>query len=56
MLDAHPNYNIWDAREHLRQAASFWATGWTETNGYGRVNENAVWASCCRGRPSSSWS
>ena len=39
LLDAHPNYNIWDAREHLRQAASFWPTGWTETNGYGRVNE-----------------
>jgi hypothetical protein len=34
VLDAHPNYNIWDAREYLRQAASFWETGWTETNGY----------------------
>jgi hypothetical protein len=41
ILDAHPNYNIWDAREHLRQCASFWATGWTEENGYGRVNEHA---------------
>lgn len=42
ILDAHPGYNIWDARQHLRQAASFWPTGWTETNGYGRVNERAV--------------
>jgi len=42
VLDAHPRYNIWDAREHLRQAGSFWAAGWTETNGYGRVNEQAV--------------
>ncbi len=42
ILDAHPNYNIWDARQHLRQAASFWAAGWTETNGYGRVNEQAI--------------
>ena len=42
VLDAHPRYNIWDAREHLRQTASFWATGWTETNGYGRVNEQTV--------------
>jgi hypothetical protein len=41
ILDAHPNYNIWDAREHLRQAASYWSSGWTETNGYGRVKEDA---------------
>lgn len=42
VLDAHPNFNIWDAREYLRQAASFWTNGWTETNGYGRMNERAV--------------
>ena len=42
VLDAHPNYNIWDARQYLRQAASFWSSGWTETNGYGRVNEQAL--------------
>lgn len=42
VLDAHPRYNIWDARAHLRQAGSFWAAGWTETNGYGRVNEQAI--------------
>jgi hypothetical protein len=41
ILDAHPDYNIWDARQHLRQSASNWATGWNETNGYGRPNENA---------------
>ncbi|MBE0545180.1 MAG: hypothetical protein IH623_27905 [Verrucomicrobia bacterium] len=42
ILDTHPHYNIWDARQHLRQAASFWDIGWNETNGFGRVNENAV--------------
>jgi hypothetical protein len=41
ILDRHPAYNIWDARQHLRQAASFWEQGWTERNGYGRVNLNA---------------
>src|SRR2546422_3311999 len=41
ILDAHPEYNIWDAREHMRQAGSFWERGWTETNGYGRANEKA---------------
>ncbi len=41
ILDTHPEYNIWDARQHLRQSASNWATGWNETNGYGRPNENA---------------
>jgi hypothetical protein len=41
ILDRHPAYNIWDARQHLRQAASFWDQGWTERNGYGRVNLNA---------------
>ena len=51
ILDAHPNYNIWDARQHLRQAASFWATGWTETNGYGRVNEQAVVGKLLPGPP-----
>jgi len=42
ILDAHPNYNIWDARQHLRQAGNFWTNGWSEKNGYGRVNETAV--------------
>lgn len=41
ILDTHPGYNIWDARQHLRQAASFWSAGWTEKNGYGRVDANA---------------
>jgi hypothetical protein len=41
ILDRHPEYNIWDAREHLRQAASFWSSGWTERNGFGRVDVNA---------------
>jgi len=42
ILDRHPEYNIWDARQHLRQAASFWDRGWTERNGYGRVDLNAT--------------
>lgn len=42
LLDTHPEYNIWDARQHLRQSASNWSTGWNETNGYGRPNENAL--------------
>ena len=42
ILDAHPNYNIWDARQHLRQAGNFWTNGWSEKNGYGRVNATAV--------------
>lgn len=37
VLDQHPDFNIWDAREYLRQSASFWRKGWTERNGYGRV-------------------
>ena len=51
VLDAHPEFNIWDAREYLRQAASFWPTGWTETNGYGRVNEHAVVGKLLPGPP-----
>jgi hypothetical protein len=51
ILDAHPSYNIWDAREYLRQAASFWSTGWTETNGYGRVNEKAQVSKLLPGPP-----
>jgi hypothetical protein len=51
ILDTHPNYNIWDAREHLRQAASFWATGWTETNGYGRADEYAFVGKLLPGPP-----
>ena len=51
ILDRHPGYNIWDAREHLRQAASFWSTGWMEANGYGRVNEQAVVGKLLPGPP-----
>jgi hypothetical protein len=51
LLDAHPEYNIWDGREHLRQAGSFWAGGWTEANGYGRVNERAVVGKLLPGPP-----
>jgi hypothetical protein len=51
ILDAHPSYNIWDARQHLRQAASFWTNGWSEMNGYGRVNENAVVGKLLPGPP-----
>jgi hypothetical protein len=51
VLDAHPRYNIWDAREHMRQAASFWSSGWTEANGYGRVNEQAVVGKLLPGPP-----
>ncbi|HEU5070556.1 MAG TPA: hypothetical protein VFV96_09115 [Verrucomicrobiae bacterium] len=36
ILDAHPEFNIWDAREYLRQTGSCWAKGWTERNGFGR--------------------
>jgi hypothetical protein len=36
ILDAHPHYNLWDARQHLRQSASYYATGWVEDGGYGR--------------------
>lgn len=38
IMNAHPAYNIWDARQHMRQAASHWELGWTEKNGYGRVD------------------
>ena len=41
ILDAHPEYNLWDARQHLRQTGSFWATGWTEKNGFGRPDAAA---------------
>jgi hypothetical protein len=51
VLDAHPEYNIWDAREHLRQCGSFWASGWTETNGYGRANEKAAAGQLLPGAP-----
>ena len=36
ILDANPRYNIWDARQHLRQSSSYYATGWVEDGGYGR--------------------
>ncbi len=51
LLDAHPDYNIWDAREHLRQAGSRWASGWTEKQGYGRVDERAVVGQLLPGPP-----
>lgn len=51
VLDTHPAFNIWDAREFMRQAASFWDKGWTEVNGYGRVNENAFVGTLLPGPP-----
>lgn len=51
VLDAHPDYNIYDARQFLRQSASYWSRGWTETNGYGRPNENARIAKLLPGPP-----
>ncbi|MDB6064053.1 MAG: hypothetical protein JWR26_261 [Pedosphaera sp.] len=51
ILDAHPKYNIWDAREHMRQAASRFAEGWTEKNGFGRVDEKASVATLLPGAP-----
>ena len=36
ILEAHPEYNTWDARQHLRQTASHYAAGWVEDGGYGR--------------------
>jgi hypothetical protein len=36
ILDANPRYNIWDARQHLRQSSSYYPTGWVEDGGYGR--------------------
>jgi len=47
----HADSHIWDAREHLRQTASFRATGLTETNGYGRVNEQTVVDKLLAGSP-----
>jgi hypothetical protein len=38
VLEDHPRYNIWDARQHLRQVASNWEQGWNERIGYGRVD------------------
>lgn len=35
----NPSYNIWDARQHLRQTASNYSLGWTENQGFGRPNE-----------------
>ena len=51
ILDRHPDYNIWDARQHLRQAASRWDKGWTERNGFGRVNLNARVGKLLPGQP-----
>jgi hypothetical protein len=51
ILDAHPQYNIWDARQHMRQSATFWSAGWTETNGYGRADEKAIVTKLLPGPP-----
>ena len=40
ILDLNPSYNIWDARQHLRQSASAYSSGWTEDGGYGRPPGN----------------
>jgi len=40
ILDANPNYNLWDTRQHLRQSASHYADGWREEDGYGRPPES----------------
>jgi hypothetical protein len=55
ILDAHPEYNIWDAREHLRQAGSHFAQGWSEEEGFGRVSESAVVTSLLPGAPVEFW-
>ena len=36
IIDANPQYNLWDARQHLRQGCSYYPTGWVEDGGYGR--------------------
>ncbi len=36
IFDANPAYNLWDARQHLRQSASYYREGWREDGGYGR--------------------
>lgn len=56
ILDAHPEYNIWDGRQHLRQAASFYSQGWTEEQGFGRVNEDTPIGKLQPGSPVSFWS
>ncbi|MDB6121749.1 MAG: hypothetical protein JWQ71_742 [Pedosphaera sp.] len=55
ILDAHPNYNIWDAREHMRQAGSRYAEGWTEQEGFGRVNESVTVTNLLPGAPVEFW-
>jgi hypothetical protein len=55
ILDAHPEYNIWDAREHLRQAGSRFAQGWSEEEGFGRVSESAVVTNLLPGAPVEFW-
>jgi phage gp36-like protein len=39
-FDDHPAYNLFDAREHLREAASFY-DNWVEDGGYGRATSGA---------------
>jgi hypothetical protein len=56
ILDAHPRYNIWDARQHLRQAGSHYAPGWTEEEGFGRVDEKAAVTTLLPGSPVEFWS
>ncbi|EEF62727.1 hypothetical protein [Pedosphaera parvula] len=55
ILDAHSEYNIWDAREHLRQAGSRFAQGWSEAEGFGRVNESTVVTNLFPGAPVGFW-
>jgi hypothetical protein len=42
LFDANPGYNPWDARQHLRQTASGYATGWREDGGFGRPSTYPV--------------
>lgn len=33
----NPTYNLWDARQHLRQLGSHYSSGWSREHGYGKV-------------------
>jgi hypothetical protein len=41
ILDDNPTYNIWDARQHLRQQATLYSN-WTQANGYGKATNDVV--------------
>ena len=34
ILEANPQYNLWDARQHLRQSSSLYGAGWIEDGGW----------------------